>query len=124
AHDKLREELIESVSTVELRLLNHAVAEAIETTHPGDPNYVAALAHHWEQAQIPSKAVTYLEKAGEQALNASAYQQAIDLFTRAMTIEPGKRGTLESVRYARRSRYLGDACYNLGLLKEANQHLE
>src|SRR5262249_32105088 len=42
--------------------------------------------YHFEQAGLAEKAVTYLAQAGQQAFRLSAYQEAIQLFTRALPL--------------------------------------
>jgi DNA-binding response OmpR family regulator/predicted metal-dependent HD superfamily phosphohydrolase len=59
------------------RPLHRLVAEWYERTDPEDlaPHY-ALLAHHWRHAEELRRAVEYLEKAGQQALRAGAYDEA------------------------------------------------
>jgi tetratricopeptide (TPR) repeat protein len=90
------------------RELHRAAAEWYERTYADDlAPYYALLAHHWKQAveeenaapPVESKgarfkAIDYLDKAGEQALRSSAYQEAIDFFEQAFALEgisPGSR---------------------------------
>jgi CheY-like chemotaxis protein/class 3 adenylate cyclase/predicted metal-dependent HD superfamily phosphohydrolase len=59
------------------RPLHRLVAEWYERTCSENlaPHY-ALLAHHWRQAEVLGRAVEYLEKAGQQALRAGAYEEA------------------------------------------------
>ncbi|MCK6538975.1 MAG: hypothetical protein L6Q26_02860, partial [Anaerolineales bacterium] len=77
------------------RQLHQAVAEWIERNHAENlESYFTLLAHHWTQAaEMPDatrnelaieKAVGYLDKAGEQAIQNYANAEAIQFFTQAL----------------------------------------
>jgi len=86
AHDKLREGLLSDLSPEARRDLHRQVAEAIEAEHPGAPERTAALAHHWGEAGVPEKEAHHSALAGEQALQSSAYQEAVTFLERAITL--------------------------------------
>ncbi|MCB9136082.1 MAG: AAA family ATPase [Anaerolineales bacterium] len=93
--------------------------------------YTPLLAHHWNRAGDPQKALHYLEKAGEQALQQYANQEAINFFS--LCIETGEKYLDESqsaqnpseanLRRARWERALGDAYLRLGQLATSEKHL-
>jgi ferric-dicitrate binding protein FerR (iron transport regulator) len=59
------------------RQLHRLAAEWYERTCSKDLSpYYAHLAHHWRQADDPAKAMYYLEKASQQAMQTGAYQEA------------------------------------------------
>ncbi len=59
------------------RQLHRLAAEWYEHTCSKDLSpYYAHLAHHWRQADDPAKAMHYLEKASQQAMQTGAYQEA------------------------------------------------
>jgi tetratricopeptide (TPR) repeat protein len=89
AHDKLREQLLADLSPDTARLLNRGVAEALELTHPGAPQYFSALAHHWRAADNPAREADYVEKAGMQALQSGACIEAVGYLTRAVLLLKG-----------------------------------
>ena len=63
------------------------MGDALEALYAGESGRVAVqLAHHFEQAGLAEKAVTYLAQAGQQAYRLSAYQEAIPLLTRALAL--------------------------------------
>ena len=77
------------------RQLHKAVAEWIEQSNEMNiESYYTLLAYHWTQAaeatealpkyQAVHKAVEYLEKAGEQAMQTYANQEAVQFFTQAL----------------------------------------
>jgi predicted ATPase len=63
------------------RHLHRAIAEWFERMFSEDlSSHYPALAHHWGLAEDARKAVDYLEKAGQQALEDGSYQEAQDFF--------------------------------------------
>jgi class 3 adenylate cyclase/tetratricopeptide (TPR) repeat protein len=118
------------------RRLHQAVAEWIEQAHAEnlDP-YYTLLAHHWVQAaevNVDSiqKAVVYLEKAGEQAMQNHANKEAIQFFTQALEWD-ARLPKLENKvaahkRQIQRSRWygrIGLAHYGLGSLPECSKNI-
>ena len=123
--------------------LHRAVAEWYEHTHAGDLNpYAPLLAYHWQGADVPEKAIYYLEESATQALRTGAYQEAVRGFSRMLelddrTREVGrpdiKRDTWSvarrsspdapTIRRARWEHQLGDAYLGLGQLGPARTHL-
>jgi len=69
----------------ERRIFHRQVAEALERLFPDRiEEQVGLLAHHWERAEEPEKAIEYLSCAGDQARLAYAHQEAIDYYQRAL----------------------------------------
>jgi len=114
------------------RQLHRSVAEWYEGSGGGD---LALLAHHWRLAEVPDKAVHYLERAGADALREGAYAEALRFFTALLELDdegPGppaaigrRPGTPEarSIRRARWEHQLGDAYLGLGQLAPEQEHL-
>ncbi len=67
----------DSLLFAQRRPLHRLVAEWLEVAYRDDlaPRY-PLLAHHWRQADEPGRAIEYLEKAGQEALSAGAYDEA------------------------------------------------
>ncbi|MDQ3004032.1 MAG: AAA family ATPase [Chloroflexota bacterium] len=123
------------------RQLHRAVAEWIEQSNEMNiESYYALLAYHWTQAaeatealqkdKAVHKAVEYLEKAGEQAMQTFANQEAVQFFSQALEWDaklPKSEGREESLnRQIRRARWhsrLGLAHYGLGSLPDCNIHV-
>ncbi|MBN1890204.1 MAG: AAA family ATPase [Thermoflexales bacterium] len=109
--------------------LHRAVAEWYERTYADDlSSSYPLLAHHWSKAQVPAKAIAYLEKAGEQALHSYANREAVNFFSQALELvgpqlADQSAGALSEQR-ARWERQLGEAYLGLGQLRESRQHLE
>jgi class 3 adenylate cyclase/tetratricopeptide (TPR) repeat protein len=74
----------------ERRQFNHQVAEAVERLFPERiEEQLGRVAHHWEQAGDPERAVEYLRRAGEQAAAQYANTEAVAYFTRALDLTSG-----------------------------------
>jgi class 3 adenylate cyclase/tetratricopeptide (TPR) repeat protein len=112
AHELIRQTLVSSLSLPRRQRLHLRVAEAIEKTyaraleeHAGD------LAHHFYQAGAaaePEKTVRYLTLAGEQAMAAAAFEDALGHYQRALSLQPdedrrGRAGLLHKRGLALRS---------------------
>ena len=87
SHDKLREVVYLSLSTVRRRLLHRKVAEALETLHADALDAVSGqIAAHYANAHLPQRAITYYQRAGEAAYRVYAHAEAIAAFQRAKTL--------------------------------------
>jgi class 3 adenylate cyclase/tetratricopeptide (TPR) repeat protein len=117
--------------------LHRAVAEWYERTYADDlSSSYPLLAHHWSKAQVPAKAIGYLEKAGEQALRGYANREAVNFFSQALELASPQADDqageaqeqrplpVQRLRLARWERQLGEAYLGLGQLRESRQHLE
>ncbi len=105
--------------------LHQAVAEWFERSHADDlAPFYPLLAHHWSRADLPSKAIEYLEKAGEQALRSYANQEAVRFFSEALQTAEYYEIDLDALQVARWERQLGEACYGLGNLAESRGYLQ
>jgi class 3 adenylate cyclase len=121
--------------------LHRTIAEWYEHTHAGDlRSHAPLLAYHWQGADVPDKAIDYLEEAGGQALRTGAYREAVRLFSRLLDLDDRTRQAGEpawdsrstarhispdasNIRRARWERQLGDAHLGLGQLRPAREHL-
>ena len=113
AHDKMREVLLEALSTDQKSTVHRQVARAIEAAHPDQAGYAPALAYHWSVAGDADKELTYSALAAQQALRSGAFQDALGYLERALALlhESGKPlRTLE----ADLERQLGECYYALG----------
>jgi class 3 adenylate cyclase/tetratricopeptide (TPR) repeat protein len=115
------------------RQLHRSVAEWYEQSGGGD---LAVLAHHWRLAEVPDRAMHYLERAGAEALREGAYAEAVRFFTALLELDgpvppdPPARGgrhpgtpDTRAVRRARWEHQLGDAYLGLGQLAPEQEHL-
>jgi class 3 adenylate cyclase/tetratricopeptide (TPR) repeat protein len=111
------------------RQLHRSVAEWYERSDGGD---LALLAHHWRLADVPEKAIGYLEQAGAEALREGAYAEAVRFFSTLLDVDAGIRrdpgrhlGTPDAatIRRARWEHQLGDAYLGLGQLAPEQEHL-
>ena len=114
------------------RQLHRSVAEWYERTHAGAlAAHAPLLAHHWQAAAVPDKAIGYLEQASTQALRTGAYQEAVRGFSRMLELDDRPRGPVArhaapdapTIRRAGWEHQLGDAYLGLGQLGPAREHL-
>ncbi|MBM4466215.1 MAG: tetratricopeptide repeat protein [Chloroflexi bacterium] len=69
------------------RVFHRQVAETLEQMFPERiEEQVGLLAHHWERAGEPQKAIHYLLQAGQKAVRVSANQEAIAHFTKGLEL--------------------------------------
>ncbi|WP_219468399.1 BTAD domain-containing putative transcriptional regulator [Nonomuraea rhizosphaerae] len=80
-HDLVRDTIYSDASRLRRTRLHAAVAAVIERRTPSD---VAALAHHYFQADAAEKAVHYLGLAAEQAERRFAHREAATLWEQAI----------------------------------------
>ncbi len=79
--------------------LHEAVGLALEELAADRTSAVAVqLAHRFQAAALPAKAVDYLHEAGRQAVAVSAHQEAITHLSHALTLLPELPDTVEHAR--------------------------
>ncbi|MDP6454820.1 MAG: adenylate/guanylate cyclase domain-containing protein [SAR202 cluster bacterium] len=110
------------------RELHQVVAEWLEINRLDDlsPHY-PALAYHWSETDATEKAIEYLDKSGEQALDNDANREAIQFLNRASDFDQSSDTSsvaLENnrLRLSRRQYGLTEAFYRLGQLSESEEH--
>jgi hypothetical protein len=86
AHDKLREQLLDEMSSGERSSLHRKAADAIERAHPQSRQHLAALAHHWREAGDLARESVYVREAGLLALRSNAASEAVQLLSRAIDV--------------------------------------
>jgi tetratricopeptide (TPR) repeat protein len=107
------------------RELHRHVAEWYERMYASDLSpYYALLAHHWTKAEVPAKAMEYLEQAGGQALRNFANNEAFAAFEEALKIAADPALAIAPVRRARWELLAGEACVNLSKYVEGRRHIE
>ncbi len=84
AHDKLREYQLSTIAATELPGLHRHLAETLEQVHPDDPARIPAMAHHYQQAGLREKAISYLIRAGDLAKDSFANREAIRFYQAAL----------------------------------------
>ncbi|HRQ37304.1 MAG TPA: tetratricopeptide repeat protein [Chloroflexota bacterium] len=118
AHDKLRDGLLADLAEAERQRLHRQAAQAIEAIYPADRHYAAALTFHWRMANEPERERPYALQAAEQALTSSAYQEAVNLFQRALQLSPSPA----EVAFIHRK--IGRSLFNIGDYAAAETHLQ
>lgn len=91
--------LYDTLDAAERAYLHEAVGQTLEQLAAEHTATVAALlAHHFQAAELWTKAIDYLRQAAEQAVAISAHQEAIAYFARALFFLERQPDTLERVR--------------------------
>lgn len=119
SHDKLRESLLARVVGEERRSLHRSAAEAIEQVYPDQPDWYSALALHWKEASAGAKAIDYLEKAGEQALQQFSNREAIACFEEAIALDAAGGQSAGPLRRGRWERGLAQGHFAIGNIQKA-----
>lgn len=89
SHDKIREVAYAQVPPLRRQRLHRRVAQALEQHHAHQLAEVAgSLAAHYEQAADNTKAVAYLEMAGQHAAARFAHDEALGYLARALALTP------------------------------------
>jgi len=107
------------------RQLHQAVAEWYEQSYTDDLSlFYELLAYHWRQAEIPAKAVAYLEKAGDYALRSHANEEAVAFFSQALALDAESETPTSEARRAHWALQMGTAYTNLTKYREGRARLE
>jgi tetratricopeptide (TPR) repeat protein/class 3 adenylate cyclase len=108
------------------RTLHRTVAEWYERAYEGDlSQFYSLLAYHWQQASNTTKALSYFEQAGEQALSFSAYQEALTFFNQAHALATtSMEATPASSRLASLTLRLGEVYMLLGEMEAARARFD
>ncbi len=124
AHALIREAIYQEIGPSDRRRLHAGIAAAIENRYGKELKpHLAALGHHFLEAEIPEKAIDYLIRAGDAALAVYAFDGAISHWEKALALfeEHGgdvrrKADLLENLGF---TLYQVDDKKGLGLLEEA-----
>jgi tetratricopeptide (TPR) repeat protein len=98
-HAMIQDVAYQSLLLQRRKALHRAVGEAIEELYQDRlEEHYAELAHHFSQAEVWEKALTYCRQAGEKAVVQSAYHEAVTSFEQALAALahlPERRNTIE-----------------------------
>jgi class 3 adenylate cyclase len=126
SHALIRRTLQDDMSTTRRVRLHRRIAEVLEARQDGAPDLVLAqLAHHYGEAAVAGdteKAVTYALAAGARAIERVSYEDAVELFARALRVLDG--ATNDDADPVRRNEVLlalGDAQWRAGDLNAARR---
>ncbi len=124
AHALIREAIYQEIAPSDRRRLHAGIAAAIENRYGRELKpHLAALAHHFLEAEIPEKAIDYLIRAGDAAVAVYAFDGAISHWKKAVALFEEHGG--DAKRRADLLANLGFTLYQvdekkgLGLLEEA-----
>jgi class 3 adenylate cyclase/tetratricopeptide (TPR) repeat protein len=124
-HQITRDVAYQMMSGAQRKPLHASVAQALEAAHAGDlaPPH-AVLSFHWGQAGQFERALHHLERAGEQALRAGAFVEALDFFRQAVETAQNSSLALDAERVALWNKGRGTAHYFLGDMAASQACLE
>lgn len=115
------------MSFAQRRRLHRSIAEYYERDD-GANLAPARLAHHWQQAEEPRRALRYLALAGEQCLKRGAFAETVRLLTEARAIAADIDALTQDkpteLELARCEHMLGEAYHGMGRLIESRAALE
>ena len=117
-HAMIREVTYGQLTQDQRRDLHRRVAVAIEQAYQGDVRpHVAALAHHWLHAGVPSATIRYADEAAAQALAAGAFEEAERLLGSCIQLAVGLDQEVKVVDRIRWHREVADARHGMGQLE-------
>ncbi len=122
AHDKLRDGVLDDLPEERKRELHRQIATAIETVYLYAPEYIPSVAYHWTMAGDTAKEAHYAALAGKQALNSSAYQEAVQFLERALILTEKQEASGKA--NADLKRQTGEAYLGLGEYQNAKQRYQ
>jgi tetratricopeptide (TPR) repeat protein len=105
------------------RGLHRAVAEWYEARR-GSEELASngLLAHHWEHADEPARAIDYLEMAADQAVRSYANHEAVGFLERAIALAETAGVTIAPARRAQWDFLLGEAHINMTEYRAGAEH--
>ena len=122
-HALLREVCYETVLLRRRRLYHRQVAEWLENrAGERQGEYAGLIGDHYERAGAKEQASLWLQRAGERALQTSAFAEAIATFERALALVSPERSE-ETERRATLFIHLGNAWEHRGNYAEAERYL-
>ncbi|MBC7809906.1 MAG: AAA family ATPase, partial [Burkholderiales bacterium] len=125
AHDKLREGLLDRISSVRKNVLHTSAALGLEFAYEADTQQYSALARHWGEAGDLEKQEHYAALAGEHALAVSAFQEGRKHYTLALRLATDDELSEDSLRrQAKYSYLLGEMFFWLGEFRQAHEYYE
>jgi predicted ATPase len=101
SHDKIREVAYAAIAPMQRRRLHRKVAQALETIYAADLTPVwGQLAIHYEAAQMPEQAISYLIHMAQQAEALDGFSEADAYYSRALSLHDthlptDRRGALD-----------------------------
>src|SRR5262249_14773769 len=120
SHELIRQTLIAELPTLRRQRLHARVAEELEAMYAADPDpttHASDLCYHLLQAgplADPEKTIHQLLLAGNHDIEAAAFEEALQRFEQALTLEPQDQRTMADVEFG-----FGTALRGLGRWDEA-----
>jgi DNA-binding winged helix-turn-helix (wHTH) protein/tetratricopeptide (TPR) repeat protein len=119
-HSLYREVLYRRLSEVNRSKLHHVLGQRLETLCvPCEPELVAELALHFEEARDYERAIRYLMLTAENAAGRFAYRDSIDILQHGLKLVAKVGSTGRTELEIRLLELVGDAYFALGALQES-----
>lgn len=119
-HETLQRVAYEQLSSAQRVSAHRALAEHYEVRHVGDPAFVGAIAHHWDQTAEHVRAVDALERAAKHAMRSGAFHEADHFYARAQSrVESESSVEVLGERRAEWSQHRAEASFQLGRIRES-----
>ncbi len=126
SHDKLRQGTIQTIETDLLPGLNRAIALTVEHIYPDASEHYRALVNYWRAAGDAHKELHYSQRAGDVSLHTGGFNQAIELYERALELLAQLPHTESGRPHSEADLHvkLGEALENHGDYPAAQTHLQ
>lgn len=85
AHDKIRESLLNTMTTEQTRHYHDGIAQALEHLYGDSIAHMAQMAYHWQAAGNDPKTAHYMGQVALEAIRVYAYKQARSALHSALT---------------------------------------
>ncbi len=110
------------MSFAQRRTMHRAIAEWFETRFGDDlAPFLQLLAHHWSQADEPSRALDYLEQAAAQALARFANEEVLRFIGEAKAMAQRSPTPIDATRRSRWEWHEGEALLKLARYSDSRQ---
>ncbi len=119
-HAIVREVAYEQLVFSQRRELHRRLAQWMETAEPAN---MPLLAHHWTEADVPTKAIPCLDRAGDEASRRFANREAVDFLERAIAMARTSGESVGTLSMGRWHRQLGEAQFHLGRINRSRECL-
>jgi class 3 adenylate cyclase/tetratricopeptide (TPR) repeat protein/type II secretory pathway predicted ATPase ExeA len=124
-NNMLRDVLYETILKSQKSSCHAALADwLIDVSGDRAEEYTALIAQHYEAAEMKLEAAEYLHKAGEQASNIGAYQEASSFFRRGLALLEGRQDSASKNWASLSHRQLGLILEDQGQRASAVEHLD
>jgi class 3 adenylate cyclase/tetratricopeptide (TPR) repeat protein len=117
SHDLFRAVAYDLMLVQRRRALHAEAARLLEENRPRAA--AATLARHWQRAGDDERTLYWSDRAGSEALDLGAFEEASEHFERCLELHAEAQSPFDALRWRRK---LSDACAGLGALGRRAEH--